>query len=589
MTGLRRRRTAAFGMLVAIVGVAVAAWLVGSRVRSPAQAAARAAAPVASLVTAPVELRVLSSTVITRGDVVPAVSTAVTAPAVAGSSVAAGGSGVVTAVFVERGDEVDAGDRVVEVAGRPVFVFAGATPAYRALRPGMTGADVAQLQLGLSAGGCDAGDSDVYDEATKACVEWLYAGAGYELVRGSETEVVDLATAESAVAEAEDALVVAQSALTAASAPAPPGESSAARAAVNEAQRGYDAAVREQPELVADAVAEVDATLAALNGVLAGSDPDAATSAGGPVAGGQGSEGGETGGTGAGAEGGAGGGAVGTGVAGREAARRALADALDGVDDAVQEGADAVASADSALVSANDALADVIAAPDVSAERLAVDQAATAVERATEHLADLEAVSGAVVPYGEVVFVPELPARIDEVSAIVGQSAGGSGDPPGGSASLATVASPTLRATVSIPQASRDLVREGTEVDMLDELTGETVAGAVSSIGEHIETSATSGQPGYPAVIEADLPEEWSGRNVRVTFTAASTDHEVLVVPSAAVSSAADGATRVQVERIDGTVATVAVIAGLLADGFVEVAPVDDGALGEGERVVIGE
>lgn len=569
-----------------MVGVAVSAWLAGSRVQSPAQAAARAAAPVPSLVTAPVELRVLSSTVITRGDVVPAVSIEVMGAGAGGQSGGGGdGAGVVTAVFVQRGDDVDAGDRVVEMAGRPVFVFAGATPAYRALRPGMTGPDVAQLQAGLTAGGCDAGDSGAYDEATKSCVELMYSDAGYGLVRGSETEVADLAAAEAAVAESQDALAAALNALEAASAPAASGEVSSAQAAVDEAQRGYDAAVREQPELVADAVAEVDAALAALNGVLAGSDPDAATSAGGPVADGQGSEGGETGGTGAGAEGGA----VGTGVAGREAARRALADALDGVDDAVQEGADAVASADSALVSANDALADVIAAPDVSAERLAVDHAATAVERATEHLADLEAVSGAVVPYGEVVFVPELPARIDEVSAIVGQSAGGSGDPPGGSASLATVASPTLRATVSIPQASRDLVREGTEVDMFDELTGETVAGAVSSIGEHIETSATSGQPGYPAVIEADLPEEWSGRNVRVTFTAASTDHEVLVVPSAAVSSAADGATRVQVERTDGTVATVAVIAGLSADGFVEVAPVDDGALGEGERVVIGE
>ena len=43
------------------------------------------------------------------------------------------------------------GSVIVEVAGRPLFVFPGTVPAYRNLSPGETGTDVAQLQAGLRA------------------------------------------------------------------------------------------------------------------------------------------------------------------------------------------------------------------------------------------------------------------------------------------------------------------------------------------------------------------------------------------------------------------------------------------------------
>ena len=125
-------------------------------------------------------------------------------------------------------------------------------------------------------------------------------------------------------------------------------------------------------------------------------------------------------------------------------------------------------------------------------------------------------------------------------------------------------------------------------VKLMYEATGETVAGVVRSIGDELETSPTSGQPSYLAVIDAELPERWSGLNLRATFTAATTEAEVLVVPSAAVSSAADGQTRVQVERPDGTVDTLAVTTGLTAEGFVEVLPDEPDLLVEGDRVVIG-
>jgi len=558
----------AAGALIAIVGLAVAAWLVGSRVQSSDQAAARADAPAASLVTAPVEWRVLSSTVITRADIVAATSVAVPGPTLDAQGGA--GSGIVTGVFVDRGEQVMAGSRVVEVAGRPVFVFAGSTPAFRTLRPGMTGPDVSQLQAGLVAVGCAAGESRVYDDPTKACVEQFYAGAGYTAVRSSPSEAVDLAVAASAVADAEDALALAEAAAATASQPRSGSGVTAAQAATDDAQRAYDAAVRNRPGIVEQATRQADDAIASTSSALNTATVTLDTSTSDPAA-------------------------TAVDIAAAQAtfddAQRAYNVAVEDhprlIDAATRQADEAIATAESALTTARAILADATAMPDSSVERLMVEQQQRAVDRSRQTLADLEAVSGAVVPFGEVVFVPEVPARVDTVGAVVGSPVGGDG--LGSDAGpLVVLASPLLEARVSIPQASSGLVQEQMPVKLMYEATGETVAGVVRSIGDELETSPTSGQPSYLAVIDAELPERWSGLNLRATFTAATTEAEVLVVPSAAVSSAADGQTRVQVERPDGTVDTLAVTTGLTADGFVEVIPNEPDLLVEGDRVVIG-
>ncbi len=565
-----RRRIVATTALLAVVGGSAAAWVLGSRVQSPDQAAARAAAPVPSLVTAPVELRVLSSTVITRADVVPTVSTTVTAPTLDVQGGA--GSGIVTGVFVSRGDQVQAGDRVVEVAGRPVFVFLGATPAYRAMRPGMSGGDIAQLQVGLSAGGCEAGGSGIYDGATKACVAQLYADGGYVAMRSSSDEIAKLTAARSAVTDAEDALAVAENTLRLAAAPAPVGQVSAAKTAVNEAQRMHDAAVRDQPSLIARATQAASDNVASTADVLQATKdtlmelkaaPDSMAAQ------------------------------ISTAQAAVNDAQRihdaAVRDQPWLIAEATRAASDNVASTADALQAAKDTLAETQALPDTSIQQLAVDQQLAAVERARRTLADFEAVSGPVVQFGEVVFVPQLPARVDSVGAVVGNQAAQQDPAQAGPGSLLVLASPTLEAHVAIPQTTRSLVQEGTTVELLYEATGETATGTVRSVGDELTTAATSGVPSYPAVVDAELPKGWSGLNLRATFTAATTDHKVLVVPAAAVSSSADGQTRVQAERADGTLDTVVVTTGLSADGFVQVIPKDQAQLAAGDRVVVGQ
>jgi hypothetical protein len=71
-----------------------------------------------------------------------------------------------------------------------------------------------------------------------------------------------------------------------------------------------------------------------------------------------------------------------------------------------------------------------------------------------------------------------------------------------------------------------------------------------------------------------------------LTITVDSTKTDVLAVPVAALSVAADGTSRVEVKADDGTTHFVAVTPGLSAKGLVAVVPA--GALAAGDLVIVG-
>jgi hypothetical protein len=140
-----------------------------------------AAAPTGP-VTAPVERRKITSAVIARGDANFSDPVELVIRSVAPLP-------IVTAAPKHRGETVDAGEVVLEVAGRPVIALAGGLPAYRDLTPGDIGPDVAQLEKALVAIGLDPGDVD--DEFTKytgAAVADLYERLGYEPTTAAESD-----------------------------------------------------------------------------------------------------------------------------------------------------------------------------------------------------------------------------------------------------------------------------------------------------------------------------------------------------------------------------------------------------------------
>ena len=198
------RRSAVAGGLSAVVVIATGGgWFAASKVKSPAQLAARTAPPEASLVTYPVEKRVLSADLIVRGtmrysdpiSIVLAPSLLRPAP-------------VLVSNPPVKGATISEGEVALIVSGRPVFAMKGDTPAYRDLGNGTVGEDVRQLEQALERLGFSPGLVDGrFDTDTARAVAGWYTKAGYEPFGPNELQRANLHLAETAVGQATEKLL----------------------------------------------------------------------------------------------------------------------------------------------------------------------------------------------------------------------------------------------------------------------------------------------------------------------------------------------------------------------------------------------
>jgi hypothetical protein len=116
---------------------------------------------------------------------------------------------------------------------------------------------------------------------------------------------------------------------------------------------------------------------------------------------------------------------------------------------------------------------------------------------------------------------------------------------------------------------------------------GIKATGLVSKVADNPGTNGVDGFHIYFETLVDATPSSLEGFSLRLTIPVQSTGGEVLVVPISAVTLAADGSSRVQVENERGQLEFVKVEPGLSADGFVEVTPVE-GTLEPGQLIVIG-
>ncbi|MFE1909567.1 peptidoglycan-binding protein, partial [Streptomyces gardneri] len=200
--GTTRRRFWVLAVAGTAVLVSIGGVLAAGTHKSPAQAAADARPPRADVLTAPVEHRVLVSSVITRGQVKATQSLKVK-PQVTGAegSVAP----VVTRLPLRQGEAVSHGAVLVEVSGRPVIALQGTLPSYRDLAPGATGADVQQLQhaLGLLGHATDGDPKGTFGAATQSALSALYADRGYQALPAREDAGTALKAARESVRQAQ--------------------------------------------------------------------------------------------------------------------------------------------------------------------------------------------------------------------------------------------------------------------------------------------------------------------------------------------------------------------------------------------------
>jgi hypothetical protein len=233
----RRRVLGLFGLgLVAITGAGVA----GVRfVRSPQEARADAAPPDRSVLTATVQNRVLRQTVVLRGTVGSATTVDVTPQPHDVDRV------VLTGQRVTVGKDFGPGQVVLEVSGRPLIALRGAVPAYRDLRPGSHGRDVAQLQAALRELGHDPHETDAtFGPGTKQALAALYDAIGYDAPTTGASDDQAVAAAGDQVRSAGQALAAARA--TAKRTPGPDAAQQVqfAQDNLDHAQQAYDDLVR---------------------------------------------------------------------------------------------------------------------------------------------------------------------------------------------------------------------------------------------------------------------------------------------------------------------------------------------------------
>ncbi|GAA2570603.1 hypothetical protein GCM10010435_51010 [Winogradskya consettensis] len=197
-----------FRMVAVIAAIALTTgaggWMAASRLRSPADAAAARRAPEASLVTVPVERRLLTSQVVTQGSVTYGKARQITLTGTVAAADGGSGSQLVTKASAS-GRTLREGDVLLEINGRPVFVLKGTVPMYRTLTLGSEGDDVRQVRAALRRLLPDRGlaRSGAVNDSMLDAVRALYQGAGYAAVEPTTEQRNRLRELERAVTGAE--------------------------------------------------------------------------------------------------------------------------------------------------------------------------------------------------------------------------------------------------------------------------------------------------------------------------------------------------------------------------------------------------
>jgi peptidoglycan hydrolase-like protein with peptidoglycan-binding domain len=600
-----RRRRGALIALAVVVALAAVGWAAARQIRSPAQIAADAGAPPASKITVPVERRTLSTKVIVRGTVRFGGRQNVE---LATSSLEQG-SDIVTEPARRRA-KLEAGDVALSVDGRPVFVLPGAVPMHRDLHRGSHGPDVGQLEAALASMGYAPGPVDgVFDAATQGAVSRFYIAETYEPAGATDAQVEQLRTAEADAAIAQDAHLQAADAVEQGRIDATTAVDDlhtaelgvpAAKARLRTARRLAAAAAgagalaeknnrREQSAADAEvaakqgaldvAVDEVRLSLLRRDEVPLDAPPSERETA----------------------------------VAAVSAARRAVVQAQAELTAAVTA-ADAVrAGAPAAVRQARSEAANLATdvrlavaelrrarrAVEVARQRTtlqsarvhapttpqdtgtleAITAAAAAEARRTRAVVDrLSAEAGIRVPADEVIFLPDLPVRVDEVKAKRGDTLAGP---------VMTVTSSTLVVDSSLGVSDAKLVGIGDEVTIEEQDLGIRAKGHVAELDTTPGTRKVDPNRFYFSVVPTSPVPALAGASVRLTIAVKSTRGAVLAVPVSALSVGGDGSSRVQVRR-GGRTTLLDVVPGLAAEGYVEVRPAGGEPLNSGELVVVG-
>jgi len=562
-------------ILFAVLGFAavlvVGGWLTSSRIETPADIAARTAPPIPSPILVPVEKRVLSSKIVTRGTARFGLPQPISiVPSALKTDI-----GLIATLPLPN-TQFKEGDVMLTASGRPLFILQGGLPAYRDLVPGISGDDVLQLERGLERLGFSKGRIDgIYDQKTSASVAKWYKSKGWEPFGPTRPQIENVRTLEQdwGIARkrhlaAAAAVAAAFPALEAARVSAERNNKAAAselmtrkanwRRLVGNPEQGIPSAV-ESARAIAEhnnkaAAAEI-ANLVAERAriVLDPRQPKTARDAADAKL-----------------------------ELARAAAHQtqlegelAVQDSERGVKLAAEQLELGEAAVNSTRLEGEIAVQAALDALQVA--KLDAQLAADDADRLAKDLKIARGKLGVQVPADEIIFLPVLPVRAHEITTAVGDPARGT---------VMTVTDNQLVIDSSLPLDAGQLVKPGMPVAIDEQSLGIKATGVVKMVSN---TPGTRGVDGYHIYFEVRVKEtstRLKGFSLRLTIPIKSSDGAVTVVPVSALSLSADGTSRVQVKN-NGALEYIAVEPGLSADGYVEVTPID-GSLSPGQLVVVG-
>ncbi len=217
-------------------------------------------------------------------------------------------------------------------------------------------------------------------------------------------------------------------------------------------------------------------------------------------------------------------------------------------------------------------------------QRAAVDAAAVQLAQAQEDLALAQQAALPALPAGEVLYLANLPRRVDAVATARGSVLEG--------ASM-TVSGATLGLSGSAAEADARLLKAGDKASF-DLPDGTAHSATITSVAAGTGDSTRWAVQLQPDPLTPEQISELQGSNVRVSIAVGATDGDVLSVPYAALTAGPGGETRVEVVEGDPRegeqteTRLVVVRSGLATPGAVEITPVE-GELAEGELVVVGK
>jgi hypothetical protein len=566
-----KRSIVLFGVLGFAAVLVVASWLASSRIKSQADVAARAAPPTPSPILVPVEQRVLSSNIVTRGTA----RFGLPQPVSIAPSALKTDAGLIATLPLPNTQFVE-GDVILTASGRPLFVIQGKSPAYRDLVPGISGDDVLQLEQALKRLGFAPGRVDgAYDQRTSAAVAKWYKSSGWEPFGPTREQLDKVKTLEQEWGDARKRKMAADG--TAAAAVL------AVEAARAVADRNDKAAVAELEARRADwirlkgagkdgtpSAVEVARAIAEHNNKAAATEVATQISARALIV--LDPRQPET--------------ARKTAEAklelARAAARKAQMEGELAIQAAKREtklAAEKLELAEAAVKSTHleNEMAIQTALDALKVAELDAELSAHRADRLAADLVIAKRKLGLQVPVDEIVFIPAMPVRVKDIMAHVGDPARGN---------VMTVTDNQLAIDSSLPLDAALLVKRGMPVSIDEEALGVKATGVVERVASTPGTNGVDGYHIYFAVRVTKTSTRLEGFSLRLTIPIESSNGVVTVVPISALSLAADGTSRVQVEN-NGVLEYMAVKPGLSANGYVEVIPVE-GTLKPGQLVLVG-